>query len=143
MAPASKGSTVKVHYTGTLKEDGSRFDSSEGRDPLAFTLGEGQVIAGFERAVIGKSAGDSVTVEIPPEEGYGEPSDELVFTVKRTQLPPDIEVEEGGMLEVRTEDGGAAYVHIREFDDATVTLDGNHPLAGKTLVFDIAVVEVS
>lgn len=143
MAPASKGNTVKVHYTGTLKEDGSQFDSSEGRDPLAFKMGEGQVIAGFERAVLGKSAGDSVTVEIPPEEGYGEPREDLVFTVQRTQIPPDIQLEQGGMLEVHTEDGGAAYVHIRELDDKTVTLDGNHPLAGKTLIFEIDVVEVS
>ncbi len=140
---AKNGSTVKVHYTGTLKEDGSQFDSSEGRDPLEFKLGEGMVIAGFEKAVIGKSVGYSVTVEIPPEEGYGTPSDELIFQVRKEQLPPNVELEEGIMLEIRTEDGSPAYVRVASFDDEMVTMDGNHPLAGKTLVFDIEVVEVS
>jgi peptidylprolyl isomerase len=140
---AKKGSTVKVHYTGTLKEDGSQFDSSQGRDPLQFTLGQGMVIAGFEKAVIGKSVGDTVTVEIPPDEGYGEANDQLVFQVRREQLPPHVELEEGVMLEIRTEDGSPAYVRVTDFDDALVTLDGNHPLAGQTLVFEIEVVEVA
>ncbi|WP_285907603.1 FKBP-type peptidyl-prolyl cis-trans isomerase [Pseudodesulfovibrio pelocollis] len=140
---ATQGSTVKVHYTGTLKEDGSQFDSSQGRDPLQFTLGEGMVIAGFEKAVIGKSVGDTVTVEIPPEEGYGEPNDQLVFQVRREQLPPHVELEEGIMLEIRTEDDTPAYVRVTAFDENLVTLDGNHPLAGQTLVFDIEVVEVA
>ncbi|WP_319471496.1 peptidylprolyl isomerase [uncultured Pseudodesulfovibrio sp.] len=140
---AQKGSTVKVHYTGTLKEDGSQFDSSEGRDPLEFKLGEGMVIAGFEKAVIGKSVGDSVTVEIPPAEGYGDPNDQLVFQVRKEQLPPNVELEEGIMLEIRTEDGSPAYVRVTAFDDEMVTLDGNHPLAGQTLIFDIKVVELA
>lgn len=140
---ATKGSTVKVHYTGTLKEDGSQFDSSQGRDPLQFTLGEGMVIAGFEKAVIGKSVGDTVTVEIPPAEGYGEPNAQLVFQVRREQLPPHVELEEGIMLEIRTEDDTPAYVRVTALDEELVTLDGNHPLAGQTLVFDIEVVEVA
>lgn len=140
---AKQGSTVKVHYTGTLKDDGSQFDSSAGREPLEFTLGEGMVIAGFEKAVIGKSAGDTVTVEIPPAEGYGDQSEELVFQVRREQLPPTVELEEGIMLEIRSEDGQPAYVRVTDFNDELVTLDGNHPLAGQTLVFDIEVVEVS
>jgi len=140
---AQNGSTVKVHYTGTLKEDGSQFDSSEGREPLEFKLGEGMVIAGFEKAVIGRTTGDTVTVEIPPEEGYGSPSEELVFQVRREQLPDTVELEEGIMLEIRTEDDQPAYVRVTEFDDETVTLDGNHPLSGQTLVFDIEVVEVA
>lgn len=140
---AQNGSTVKVHYTGTLKDDGSQFDSSEGRDPLEFKLGEGMVIAGFEKAVIGKSAGDSATVEVPPEEGYGEPNDQLVFQVRKEQIPPSVELEKDIMLEIRTEDGQPAYVRVTDFDDEMVTLDGNHPLAGKTLVFDINVVEVA
>ena len=130
---AQNGSTVKVHYTGTLKEDGSQFDSSEGREPLEFKLGEGMVIAGFEKAVIGRTTGDTVTVEIPPEEGYGSPSEELVFQVRREQLPDTVELEEGIMLEIRTEDDQPAYVRVTEFDDETVTLDGNHPLSGQTL----------
>lgn len=140
---AQQGNTVKVHYTGTLKADGSQFDSSEGRDPLEFKLGEGMVIAGFEKAVLGRSVGDSVTVEIEPEEGYGSPNEQLVFQVRKEQLPPDVELEEGIMLEIRTEDGSPAYVRVTEFDEEMVTLDGNHPLAGQTLVFDIEVVEVS
>jgi peptidylprolyl isomerase len=140
---ATQGSTVKVHYTGTLKEDGSQFDSSQGRDPLQFKLGEGMVIAGFEKAVIGKSVGDTVTVEIPPAEGYGEPNDQLVFQVRREQLPPHVELEEGVMLEIRTEDDTPAYVRVTALDEELVTLDGNHPLAGQTLVFDIEVVEVA
>jgi peptidylprolyl isomerase len=140
--PAKKGSTVKVHYSGTLKADGSQFDSSEGRDPLEFKLGEGMVIAGFEKAVIGKSVGDSVTVEIPPEEGYGSPNKELVFQVRKEQLPQDVKLEKDIMLEIRTEDGSPAYVRVTDFDDEKVTLDGNHPLAGQTLVFDIEVVEI-
>ncbi len=140
---AQNGSTVKVHYTGTLKADGSQFDSSEGRDPLEFKLGEGMVIAGFEKAVIGKSVGDTLSVEIPPEEGYGEPSEQLVFQVRREQLPPTVELELGIMLEIRSEDGQPAYVRVTEFDEEMVTLDGNHPLAGQTLMFDIEVVEVA
>lgn len=140
---AAQGNTVKVHYTGTLKKDGSQFDSSQGRDPLEFTLGEGMVIAGFERAVIGKSAGDTVTVEISPEDGYGEPNDQLVFQVRKEQIPPNVELEQGIMLEIRTEDGSPAYVRVTEFDEKMVTLDGNHPLAGETLVFEIEVVEVA
>jgi len=141
--PAQKGSKVKVHYTGTLKADGSQFDSSEGREPLAFTMGEGMVIAGFEKAVLGKPVGDTVTVEIPPSEGYGEPNEQLVFQVRREQLPTNVEVEEGIMLEIRTEDGSPAYVRVTDFDEKLVTLDGNHPLAGETLIFDIEVVEVA
>lgn len=141
--PAENGSSVKVHYKGTLKDDGSMFDSSEGREPLQFTLGEGMVIAGFERAVIGKSVGDTTSVEVTPEEGYGMPNDQLVFQVRREQLPPNVELEEGIMLEIRTQDGQPAYVRVTEFDEETVTLDGNHPLAGKTLCFDIEVVEVA
>lgn len=141
--PVEKGNTVKVHYTGTLKEDGSQFDSSEGRDPLEFKMGEGMVIAGFERAVIGKSVGDSVSVEVSPEEGYGEPNDQLVFQVRKEQIPPTIELEKDIMLQIQTEDGSPAYVRVTDFDEEVVTLDGNHPLAGKTLCFDIQVVEVS
>ncbi len=140
--PAEKGNTVKVHYNGTLKEDGSQFDSSKGREPLEFTMGEGMVIAGFERAVLGKSVGDSVSVEIPPEEGYGIPNDELVFQVRKDQIPPNVELEEGIMLEIKTETGQPAYVRVTDFDEEMVTLDGNHPLAGKTLCFDIEIVAI-
>ncbi len=142
MAPASKGDKVRVHYTGTFKDSGEVFDSSQGGDPLEFVLGEGMVIAGFERAVLGLNPGDSKTVEVSPEEGYGSYNSELAFSVRKEQLPPNVEPELGMMLEVRTEDGGAAYVTVTEISDAEVTLDGNHPLADKTLMFDVTLVEV-
>ncbi|WP_147820428.1 FKBP-type peptidyl-prolyl cis-trans isomerase [Salidesulfovibrio onnuriiensis] len=142
MAPANKGDKVRVHYTGTFKDNGEVFDSSQGGDPLEFVLGEGMVIAGFERAVIGLNPGDSKTVEVSPEEGYGSYNPELAFKVRKEQLPPNVEPELDMMLEVRTEDGGAAYVTITEISDEEVTLDGNHPLADKTLMFDVTLVEV-
>lgn len=142
MAPASKGDTVKVHYTGKFKDTNEVFDSSEGGDPLEFVLGEGMVIAGFERAVLGLNPGDSKSVEVPPEEGYGHYNEELAFKVRREQLPPNVEPELDMMLEVRTEDGGAAYVTVTDLDEEEVTLDGNHPLADKTLMFDVTLVTV-
>lgn len=142
MAPANNGDKVKVHYTGKFKDSGEVFDSSQGGDPLEFVLGEGMVIAGFERAVLGLNPGDSKSVEVPPEEGYGSYSPELAFKVRKEQLPPNVEPELDMMLEVRTEDGGAAYVTITEITDEEVTLDGNHPLADKTLMFDVTLVEV-
>lgn len=143
MAPARKGNTVKVHYTGTFKENGEVFDSSRDGDPLEFVLGEGMVIAGFEKAVLGLNPGDSTSVEVPPEEGYGNYNEQLAFEVRREQLPPNVEPEIDMMLEIRTEEGEAAYVTITELNDATVKLDGNHPLADKTLLFDVELVAVA
>lgn len=142
MAPANKGDKVKVHYTGKFKDSGEVFDSSRDGDPLEFVMGENMVIAGFERAVVGLNPGESTTVEVPPEEGYGSYNAELAFEVRKEQLPPEVEPELGMMLEVRTEDGGTAYVTISDIAEETVTLDGNHPLADKTLQFDIELVSV-
>lgn len=142
MAGANKGNTVKVMYTGRHKDSGEIFDSNEGREPLEFVMGEGMVIAGFEKAVLGLSAGESASIEIPPADAYGDYMDNMVIEVRREQLPPEITPEIGAMLQIATEDGGAAYVHIKEFDDETIKLDANHPLAGQTLLFDIEVVEV-
>lgn len=119
------------------------FDSSEGREPLEFVLGQGMVIAGFEKAIIGMNPGDKASIEVPPEEGYGASRPELVFEVRKEQLPPNIAPEVGMMLEVATESGETAYMRIADVAEEMVTLDGNHPLADKTLLFDLELVEVS
>ena len=137
---AKKGDTVFAHYVGTL-EDGTEFDSSEGRDPLEFVLGEGMIIPGFENAVLGKKAGDKVSVTIPPAEGYGERNDEMILVVPRGEVPTHITPEEGMLLQLSVQ-GGDLDVIISRVDDKEVELDANHPLAGKTLNFAIEVVEV-
>ena len=140
MAQAKQGDTVHVHYKGSL-EDGTLFDSSEGSDPISFTIGAGEVITGFEEAIVGMSAGDSKTERITPERGYGDRRDELVFSVGRDQMPEG-EVEVGDMLSVGFPDGRTASVQIAELNGDRVTLDANHPLAGKTLVFDLDLVSI-
>ncbi|MDD4733046.1 MAG: peptidylprolyl isomerase [Desulfovibrio sp.] len=140
MAKAKQGDKVKVHYTGTL-EDGAQFDSSEGREPLEFVLGEGMVIEGFEKAVTGLEPGESVSVSIPPEEAYGQRNEELIFRVQRSQMPPDLTPEQGMILEVQTEHG-PAQLTVVELEEEVVTLDGNPPLAGKTLNFELSLVEI-
>ncbi|MEF2145318.1 MAG: peptidylprolyl isomerase [Desulfovibrionaceae bacterium] len=140
MAKAKEGDKVKVHYTGTL-EDGSEFDSSLDREPLEFVLGQGHVIEGFEKAVLGMEPGDSVSVSISPEEGYGARNDDLIFEVERSQMPPDLDPEEGMILEVQTEHG-PAQLTVTSINGDNVTLDGNPPLAGKTLNFELSLVEI-
>lgn len=137
---AENGKTLLVHYTGTLK-DGTVFDSSREREPLEFVLGSGMLIPGFEKAVLGKAAGDVVTTEIPAAEAYGEHIDELVGVVPRSDIPEDITPEVGMMLQVST-DQGAMDVVISRVDDDEIELNGNHPLAGKDLVFEIEIVEI-
>lgn len=142
MSTPQTGQTVKVHYTGTL-EDGSQFDSSAGRDPLEFTLGEGQVIPGFEQALSDMSVGDTKTVDIPAEEAYGPHQPELVQQVARDQIPADIELAEGVQLQAQGPEGQVFRLVVTDLDDAHVTLDGNHPLAGKALTFKLELVEVT
>lgn len=141
MASASKGSQVKVHYTGTLT-DGTKFDSSEGREPLAFTLGEGSMIPGFEAGVIGMSVGDKKTVNIPAAEAYGERREDLVIEVPKEQVPADITPTVGMQLSMSQPDGRQIPVVIAEVTDTNITLDANHQLAGKDLVFELELVEV-
>jgi peptidylprolyl isomerase len=140
MQKATKGTTVQVHYTGKLG-DGSVFDSSRGRDPLEFTVGSGQVIAGFDRAVDGMATGDSKTVTIPADDAYGERREELLITVDRSQFPDTIEPEVGQQLQM-TQEGQVAVVTVADVSEAGVTLDANHPLAGKELIFDLELMEV-
>lgn len=138
---AKQGDTVQIHYKGTF-EDGTVFDSSEGGEPLEFTIGEGQVISGFEQAVVGMAVGGQKRESIPAVNGYGEHDDDLVFTVGRDQLPAETDVSVGDVLQVGFPDGGTATVHVAGIDDESVTLDANHPLAGKTLVFDLELVKI-
>ncbi len=138
--PAKDGDTVFVHYTGTL-EDGSEFDSSRDRDPLEFTIGQGMMIPGFEKAVVGLGVGDTVRAVLPPEEAYGEASDEMFIIVPRKEIPAHIVPEVGLALQLTLQDGTLNVV-VSRADENEVELDGNHPLAGKTLTFDIEVVDI-
>lgn len=140
MAQAKSGDTVRVHYTGTL-EDGSVFDSSQGGDPLEFTLGGGQVIAGFEDAVTGMEPGESKRVTIPAAEAYGPRRDELMIEVGRQELPADMAPEVGQRLQM-VQGEQAVVVTIREVGEESVTLDANHPLAGEDLTFDLELVRI-
>ncbi len=141
MASAQPGDTVHIHYTGRLT-DGTTFDSSQGRDPLAFTLGSGQVIPGFDAGINGMSPGDTKTIEIPADDAYGPRRDELAFDISRSQFPEGHIPEEGEQLEVGLQDGGSMRVVVKEVGEETVTLDANHPLAGETLIFDLELVEI-
>ncbi|TVR26038.1 MAG: peptidylprolyl isomerase [Balneolaceae bacterium] len=141
MPKVKEGDTVKVHYTGKL-ESGEVFDSSEGREPLEFTLGQGQLIPGFEKAVIELDKGESTTVDIPSKEAYGEVREDLIITVPKDQLPEDVEPQVGMQLQVNQPDGQPIPVRITDVGEENLTLDANHPLAGKDLTFKIELVEV-
>jgi FKBP-type peptidyl-prolyl cis-trans isomerase 2 len=138
---AKIGDTVKVHYTGRLG-NGTVFDSSIGRDPLQFTLGQGQMIQGFEQAIIGMAVGEHKTVSIPSAEAYGSYRDDLVVVMDRTNLPPDWKPEIGNQYYFTAPDGSLFQATVTEMTESTVTIDANHPLAGKDLIFDIELVEI-
>jgi len=143
MRKAQKGDKVKVHYTGRF-EDGEVFDSSRERgQPLEFTLGQGRLIKGFENAVLGMEAGEKGTVRVPPEEAYGPRNEALVRKIERAKFPPKIEAREGIFVNIRQPDGGMLETVITRVTDEEVTLDANHPLAGKTLSFEIELLEIS
>lgn len=138
---AKSGDSVQVHYIGK-RTDGSVFDSSRDRDePLAFTLGSGQVIPGFEQAVEGMEVGEVCKVRIEPEEAYGERRDDLLMDVDREHVPEGVEVEAGTRLQLQRE-GRAIPVTVTEVGEETITLDANHPLAGEELNFEIELVDV-
>ncbi len=141
MSEAKSGDTVRLHYTGTLT-DGSKFDSSEGRDPLEFTLGGGQIIPGLEREIFGMKVGDKKTVTAVADEAYGQPNPAALQDVPRDTIPPEIELAVGGQLQVSTQDGQQMTVTITAITEEVVTMDANHPLAGQNLIFDVELVEI-
>jgi peptidylprolyl isomerase len=142
MTTAENGKTVKVHYTGKL-ENGEVFDSSKGRDPLEFTMGSGQMIPGFEKGVEGMSVGDTKEISVSPEEGYGERREDLVAEYDKSMFPDDLELEEGMQLQSKTDTGQIIPLVVQKIDGDKVTLDANHFLAGKNLVFEVELVAVS
>ena len=142
MSQAKSGDTVKIHYTGTL-DDGTQFDSSSGRDPLQFTLGSGQVIPGFEKAVEGMAVGDSKSVSIAPEDAYGPRHEQMVQDVPKDALPDDLVPAEGMALQAQGQDGRVINLTITAIAEDSITVDGNHPLAGKALNFDIELVDIA
>lgn len=142
MTAAKSGDTVRIHYTGTLS-DGSVFDSSEGREPLEFTLGAGQVIAGFDAAVSGMNVGDKTVADIPCDQAYGQADPANRQDVPRSQIPAEIPLEEGMMLQMQSPQGQVVPVTVVTIGEETVTLDANHALAGKDLTFAIELVSIA
>jgi FKBP-type peptidyl-prolyl cis-trans isomerase 2 len=142
MSEAESGNTVKVHYTGTLT-DGTTFDSSTGGDPLEVVLGDGKVIPGFEQAVMGMAVGETKTVTIPAAEAYGVHHADRVHQVEREKIPPDVDLEVGRVLEAVGAEGVTLAVVVAGLTDTMVTLDFNHPLAGKDLTFELELVEIA
>jgi len=135
------GTQVKVHYKGTL-EDGSVFDSSEGRDPLEFTIGSGMVIAGFDAVVRAMEVGSTTTVTIPCSEAYGESREEMMVTLAREQFPEGITPEVGQQFQLNTPQGPLRAT-VSTISDEGITLDANHPLAGRDLTFELTLVEAA
>ena len=141
MSQAKPGDSVKIHYDGSL-DDGTRFDTSIGRDPLEFTIGSGQVIPGFDNAVAGMSVGEKKSVRIPSKEAYGEHSSELIQQVPKSALPADMDVAIGMPLQATGPEGQVVNMMVTEVNDDSIQVDANHPLAGKALNFDIELVEL-
>jgi peptidylprolyl isomerase len=142
MAQAKQGNTVKVHYTGKL-DDSTVFDSSEGREPLEFTIGQGQVIPGFENAVVGLDIGDKTSVHIEPGDAYGERQENLVFVINRENLPQDLDPQMNQHFQMQHDSGREMVVTVTGMSEKDVTFDANHPLAGQALNFDIQLVGVA
>ena len=133
--------TVKVHYSGFLT-DGTIFDSSLEGDPFEITLGDGSVIPGFEAGLLGMAEGDEKTLAIPAEHAYGARDEGLVAEIARSQIPPEIDPQVGAVLQITSAGGDASNVIITQVSDTSITLDGNHPLAGQELIFEVKMVEV-
>ena len=142
MSQATKGNKVKVHYTGTL-EDKTVFDSSREREPLEFTVGAGQMIQGFDDAVLGMKVGETKNVTIPSDKAYGPKKEEAMVNVPKSQLPEGMTPEVGMQLEATQQDGRKQVLVVAKVEEEEVVLDANHPLAGKDLIFDIELMEVN
>ncbi len=141
MSQVKENNTVKVNYTGKLS-DGQVFDSSEGKEPLEFTLGKGQLIPGFEKGLIDMKVNEKKTITIAKDEAYGEINKDLIQEVKKTELPQDMTPEVGMGLVSKTPDGQEMNLLVIEVKEESIVIDGNHPLAGKDLIFDLEVVEI-
>lgn len=141
MSEAKLGDTVKIHYTGTL-EDGTVFDSTTGGEPIEFTIGDGGIIPGFESAVKGMARGETKTVTIAPDQAYGPYNEEMTQQVPRSAIPGDIELREGMILSAESPDGLPISFTVKAFDAEQVTIDGNHPLAGRSLTFALELVDI-
>lgn len=141
MQQAKNGDKVKVHYTGKLTT-GEQFDSSAGREPLAFTVGAGQMIKGFDAAIPGMAIGDKKTIEIEPKDAYGDRSEKAIIDFPKENVPADMTIEKGMHLTLSNQNGQPVEVVVTEVKEDVIVLDANHSLAGKTLVFDIELVEI-
>lgn len=142
MTQVKTGDTVRIHYTGTL-QDGSTFDTSDGREPLEFEVGSGQIIPGLDNAIPGMEVGEKKQVEVPADQAYGQPDPSAKQAVPRAEIPADIPLDLGTQLQVQTPNGQVMPVTVIDVNEAEVTLDANHPLAGKDLTFNIELVEIA
>ncbi len=142
MSVVKKGDNIKVHYTGKLN-DGSVFDSSEGREPLGFEVGAGMMIKGFDNGVEGMAVGEKKTIDIVAAEGYGERKEEMVVPFPKANFPADMKLEKGLQLTMQNTEGQPIPVTVAEVQEENVLLDANHFLAGKDLVFEVEIVEIS
>jgi peptidylprolyl isomerase len=139
----TNGNIIKIHYKGTLTQEGTQFDSSEGREPLEFTVGEGLVIKGFDNGVLGMQVGEKKTINIPCLEAYGPKADNLVFEFPKTEIPAEMGIPEVGMqLDMMDNEGNHLPVEVIEVLDESIILDGNHQLAGKDLTFELELVAI-
>ena len=141
MQQVKEGDVVRVHYTGKLT-NGEQFDSSVGREPLEFTVGAGQMIKGFDDAMPGMAVGEKKTVNILPQDAYGQKNEDALIEFPKPNIPADMPLEVGMQLQLRDEEGHPVPVTVTEIKDDVVLLDANHMLAGKELVFDIELIEI-
>jgi FKBP-type peptidyl-prolyl cis-trans isomerase 2 len=141
MSQAKTGDTVKVHYTGKLT-NGEIFDTSKDREPLQFTLGEKQVIAGFEQGIEGMKIGEVKEVNLSSENAYGPRKEEMIFEIANENIPPEVNPQVGQTLTMSNPEGQQFNVLVHEVGDNSIFLDANHPLAGKDLVFEVELMEI-
>ncbi len=141
MSRAKAGDVVRIHFTGTLK-NGDVFASTKDNEPLEFRIGGGSTFLKFEEDIIGMKAGDTKKITVEPDDGFGQRDDNLVFKVDKEGVPQQFMLEVGKTLQVKQENGKVVDMLVTEVDDATITLDANYPLAGKTLTFDVKLLEI-
>ncbi len=139
MRQVATGDTVRVHYTGTL-DDGTEFDTSTDRDPIAFMIGGGQVLPGFENALVGMTEGETKSITLSPEDAYGPHDPELLHAVERERIPDEIDLKVGALLQAGDAQSNEITLRVVEVSDEMATLDANHPLAGETLTFELTMV---